>query len=96
MRSSLSSSSSSAAAAATSSCSRVARSLATLAHSPLFAKLPKRVTIVEVGPRDGLQNEKQSVKTTVKVELIERLQDCGLDVIESASFVSPKWVPQVT
>lgn len=51
--------------------------------------------IVEVGPRDGLQNEKKVVPTSVKVELIHRLAACGLSVVEATSFVSPKWVPQV-
>lgn len=51
--------------------------------------------IVEVGPRDGLQNEKNIVPTSVKVELIRRLVDTGLPVVEATSFVSPKWVPQV-
>lgn len=50
---------------------------------------------MEVGPRDGLQNEKASVPTHVKVELIQRLVDAGLPVVEATSFVSPKWVPQV-
>jgi len=54
-----------------------------------------RVRIVEVGPRDGLQNEKQPVSTEVKLELIERLAQAGLRDIEAASFVSPKWVPQM-
>ncbi|HEY0834143.1 MAG TPA: hydroxymethylglutaryl-CoA lyase [Azospirillum sp.] len=58
-------------------------------------RLPSRVRIVEVGPRDGLQNEKQIVPTATKIELIERLADAGLTVIESGSFVSPKWVPQM-
>ncbi|KAJ2162584.1 hypothetical protein GGF46_000587 [Coemansia sp. RSA 552] len=53
------------------------------------------VKIVEVGPRDGLQNEKQVIPTSVKVSLIERLADCGLTVVEATSFVSPKWVPQM-
>lgn len=53
------------------------------------------VTIVEVGPRDGLQNEKQNLSVATKIELINRLSDCGLQVIESGSFVSPKWVPQM-
>lgn len=53
------------------------------------------VKIVEVGPRDGLQNEKQLVPAPVKIELIERLANAGLPVIEVTSFVSPKWVPQV-
>lgn len=51
--------------------------------------------IVEVGPRDGLQNEKSTVPTSVKVELIRRLAAAGLPVVEATSFVSPKWVPQV-
>ncbi|MDZ5459019.1 hydroxymethylglutaryl-CoA lyase [Azohydromonas lata] len=53
------------------------------------------VRIVEVGPRDGLQNEKQSVPTDVKLELIARLADAGLRDIEATAFVSPKWVPQM-
>ena len=57
--------------------------------------LPNRVRIVEVGPRDGLQNEPQSVATAVKVELIERLADAGLPAVEATAFVSPKWVPQM-
>ena len=57
--------------------------------------LPGRVKIVEVGPRDGLQNEARAVPTSVKVELIDRLGAAGLPVIESGSFVSPKWVPQM-
>ncbi|MGE5472230.1 MAG: hydroxymethylglutaryl-CoA lyase [Bacteroidota bacterium] len=57
--------------------------------------LPERVRIVEVGPRDGLQNEKQVVPTAVKIELIERLAGAGLRAIEATSFVSPKWVPQM-
>ena len=56
---------------------------------------PKHVKIVEVGPRDGLQNEKQVVPTEIKVELIDRLADAGVSVIEATSFVSPKWVPQM-
>jgi hydroxymethylglutaryl-CoA lyase len=57
--------------------------------------LPTRVTVVDVGPRDGLQNEKQSVPTDHKVELVHRLQAAGLREIEVTSFVSPKWVPQM-
>jgi hydroxymethylglutaryl-CoA lyase len=57
--------------------------------------LPRRVKLVEVGPRDGLQNEATPVATAVKVELIHRLQDAGLPVIEATAFVSPKWVPQM-
>jgi hydroxymethylglutaryl-CoA lyase len=56
---------------------------------------PDAVKIVEVGPRDGLQNESQSVPVAVKIDLIERLGIAGLPVIESGSFVSPKWVPQM-
>ena len=57
--------------------------------------LPRHVTLVEVGPRDGLQNEKQPVAAAVKVELVHRLQSAGLREIEVTSFVSPKWVPQM-
>jgi len=57
--------------------------------------LPDRVKMVEVGPRDGLQNEAQIVPLAVKVELINRLSATGLKVIEAGSFVSPKWVPQM-
>ena len=58
-------------------------------------KLPSRVKLVEVGPRDGLQNEKQMVPAAVKIELVQRLQLAGLSEIEVTSFVSPKWVPQM-
>ena len=57
--------------------------------------LPERVRIVEVGPRDGLQNEPTAVSVDVKVALIERLVSAGLTVVEAGSFVSPKWVPQM-
>jgi len=57
--------------------------------------LPHRVKLVEVGPRDGLQNEKQAVPAAVKIELVQRLQAAGLKEIEVTSFVSPKWVPQM-
>ncbi len=57
--------------------------------------LPRKVKLVEVGPRDGLQNEPTPVATAVKIELIHRLQDAGLPVIEATAFVSPKWVPQM-
>jgi hydroxymethylglutaryl-CoA lyase len=60
-----------------------------------MAALPKRVKIVEVGPRDGLQNEKGEVPTAVKLELIERLADAGLPAVEATAFVSPKWIPQM-
>ena len=56
---------------------------------------PKKVKIVEVGPRDGLQNEKDFVPIDVKVDFINRLSDAGFVNIESASFVSPKWIPQM-
>ena len=57
--------------------------------------IPNRVKLVDVGPRDGLQNEKQAVPAAVKIELVHRLQDAGLKEIEVTSFVSPKWVPQM-
>ena len=56
---------------------------------------PKRVKMVEVGPRDGLQNEPETVPTAVKVALIDRLSASGLSVVEAGAFVSPKWVPQM-
>ena len=58
-------------------------------------KYPERVKMVEVGPRDGLQNEPGSVPAEVKVALIDRLSDAGFQVVEAGSFVSPKWVPQM-
>jgi hydroxymethylglutaryl-CoA lyase len=57
--------------------------------------LPNHVRIVEVGPRDGLQNEKTVVPAATKIELIDRLSETGLQTIEATSFVSPKWVPQL-
>ncbi len=57
--------------------------------------IPQSVRIVEVGPRDGLQNEKQVVPTETKIEFIRRLADTGLKAIEATAFVSPKWVPQM-
>lgn len=57
---------------------------------------PRNVRIVEVGPRDGLQNEPKLLPAAVKIELINRLSDCGLQTIEATSFVSPKWVPQMS
>jgi hydroxymethylglutaryl-CoA lyase len=57
--------------------------------------LPATVKIVEVGPRDGLQNEKTAVPTEIKIGLIERLADAGLRAIETTSFVSPRWIPQL-
>jgi hydroxymethylglutaryl-CoA lyase len=57
--------------------------------------LPTTVKLVDVGPRDGLQNEKGEVPAAVKIELVHRLQDAGLKEIEATSYVSPKWVPQM-
>ena len=57
--------------------------------------LPSKVKLVDVGPRDGLQNEKSPVPAAVKIELVHRLQSAGLSEIEVTSFVSPKWVPQM-
>jgi hydroxymethylglutaryl-CoA lyase len=59
------------------------------------ARLPNKVKIVEVGPRDGLQNEQETVSTAVKIALVDRLARAGFQNIEAASFVSPKWVPQM-
>lgn len=53
------------------------------------------IRIVEVGPRDGLQNEKSSISAETKIELVNRLAKAGLETIEAGSFVHPKWVPQV-
>ncbi|HQX67879.1 MAG TPA: hydroxymethylglutaryl-CoA lyase, partial [Ottowia sp.] len=57
--------------------------------------IPTRVRLIDVGPRDGLQNEKQPVPAAVKIELVRRLQAAGLREIEVTSYVSPKWVPQM-
>ncbi len=57
--------------------------------------IPTQVRLVDVGPRDGLQNEKQPVPAAVKIELVHRLQAAGLTEIEVTSYVSPKWVPQM-
>ena len=59
------------------------------------AFLPKKVKIVEVGPRDGLQNEKEFVAHEIKISLIDQLSSAGFSNIEAAAFVSPKWVPQM-
>jgi hydroxymethylglutaryl-CoA lyase len=61
----------------------------------VMAGLPKRVRVVEVGPRDGLQNEPTFVPTEVKIRFIEMLAEAGLPVVEATSFVSPRWVPQL-
>jgi hydroxymethylglutaryl-CoA lyase len=58
-------------------------------------RFPDKVKIVEVGPRDGLQNEKETIAAEIKIELIDRLTQAGFVNIEAASFVSPKWVPQM-
>ena len=60
-----------------------------------FQKLPRRVTVYEVGPRDGLQNESRQVATHDKVALIDSLSASGLPIVEITSFVSPKWIPQL-
>ena len=60
-----------------------------------LGNLPSRVQIIDVGPRDGLQNEKSPVPVEVKIGLVHRLQEAGLQEIEVTSFVSPKWVPQM-
>lgn len=59
-------------------------------------QLPQKVKIIEVGPRDGLQNEKEFVPIDVKVELVNQLSNAGFQNIEAASFVSPKWIPQMS
>lgn len=63
--------------------------------SPLRSRLPDRVTIVDVAPRDGLQNEDGVVPAAAKAELVERLASAGLPVVEVTSFVDPRWVPQL-
>ena len=57
--------------------------------------LPQKVRIVEVGPRDGLQNEKQPIDAATKIQLIEKLTDAGICYVEAGSFVNPKWIPQM-
>lgn len=78
---------------------RQLRCLATAAdpvvEQPRHHATGNRVKIVEVGPRDGLQNEKKTIPLTTKIQLIERLAKTGLTDIEAGSFVAPKWVPQV-
>ncbi len=66
-----------------------------LSAHPSIPSLPRRVRVIEVGPRDGLQNESQPVPTATKIALIERLQRAGVQHLEATSFVSPKWVPQL-
>lgn len=69
--------------------------LALLRQRAFSSEADDKITIVEVGPRDGLQNEMNLVKTETKIEFIDKLSETGLKVIESTSFVSPKWVPQL-
>jgi isopropylmalate/homocitrate/citramalate synthase len=59
-------------------------------------RVPRRISVVEVGPRDGLQNERVSLTTADKIELVDRLSATGLATIEVSAFVSPKWVPQMS
>ncbi|KAF9177708.1 hypothetical protein BGZ51_008453 [Haplosporangium sp. Z 767] len=73
----------------------IRRSLNTNAAAPAASLSSKFVKIVEVGPRDGLQNEKSVIPAETKIEFINRLSDTGLSVVEATSFVSPKWVPQM-
>ena len=63
--------------------------------SYLSSQIPARVRIIDVGPRDGLQNEKTPVPADIKIGLVQRLQGAGLQEIEVTSYVSPKWVPQM-
>ncbi len=63
--------------------------------APVRSRLPDRVTVVEVGPRDGLQNEPGTIPAATKVTFIQRLADAGLPVVEATSFVNPEWVPQL-
>src|SRR5262249_11399615 len=58
-------------------------------------RYPSRVTVVEVGPRDGLQNESATLSAADKIAFVDRLSAAGLQVIEAGAFVSPKWVPQM-
>lgn len=76
-------------------CSAALRRFATASDVRGQSQPDNHVRIVEVGPRDGLQNEKKAIPVATKIELIERLAKTGVSVIEAGSFVSPKWVPQV-
>src|SRR5579885_2436228 len=67
-----------------------------MSMKPDFAALPRAVRIVEVGPRDGLQNEKALVPTEQKIQFIQMLADAGLPVVEATSFVSPRAIPQLS
>ena len=68
----------------------------TLVELAMRDSCPGAITVVEVGPRDGLQNERASVSTADKIELVNRLSAARLPVIEVSAFVSPKWVPQMS
>jgi hydroxymethylglutaryl-CoA lyase len=61
----------------------------------VMTQLPRQVRIVEVGPRDGLQNEKRPIDAATKIKLVEKLVDAGVSYIETGSFVNPKWIPQM-
>jgi len=63
--------------------------------SAASSRADEHIRIVEVGPRDGLQNEKKTIPLATKIELVEKLAQTGLATIEAGSFVSPKWTPQV-
>ncbi|XP_014239490.1 hydroxymethylglutaryl-CoA lyase, mitochondrial isoform X2 [Cimex lectularius] len=76
-------------------CSSFSANITLTKQDSFSTSWPKRVKIVEVGPRDGLQNEPKNIPTNVKIELIQRLTEAGLKDIETTSFVSPKWVPQM-
>ncbi|TFJ84321.1 hypothetical protein NSK_004312 [Nannochloropsis salina CCMP1776] len=76
-------------------CDKKRSKSSTSSASSLFPLAPRTVRIVEVGPRDGLQNEQAIISTETKVELIDRLSDTGLQTIEATAFVSKKWVPQM-
>lgn len=71
------------------------RSVPSRTFSTARRALADHVRIVEVGPRDGLQNEKTSIPAETKIELVRRLAATGIETIEAGSFVHPKWVPQV-
>jgi len=58
-------------------------------------RMPPKATIVEVGPRDGLQNERAAIATADKIAFVDRLSEAGHQIIEVSAFVSPKWVPQM-
>jgi len=74
---------------------RTAQSLYRRSFNQSTKRSADHVRVIEVGPRDGLQNEKQSIPVEAKLELIRRLAQTGIQTIEAGSFVAPKWVPQV-